>query len=61
MEYRIMHVGAGYWSRYLAKDEKKFGTWQNACVYKKLEYAKYISYNHDYNTVVVDINGEICY
>jgi len=60
MEYRIMHVGSEHWKRYL-KEKGIFGTWQKSMVFTSLDEAQKISENHDYNTVVVDKDGEICY
>ena len=54
-----MHIGSEHLKRYLTENGI-FGTWKNSMVFTSLTEAQKISENHVYNTVVVDINGEIC-
>ena len=54
--------GSEHWKRYL-KENGIFGTWDKSlwCLYHWMKHKKFRLKNHDYNTVVVDIDGEICY
>jgi hypothetical protein len=57
--YYVMHVGASATERYLNKNGEFGGFWGSALIFNSAEEAHEASANHEYNTVVVDDNGNI--